>query len=83
MFQNTISEFARIVSGIMLLAVRSQVQVPMRSFFFFNLPNPSSRTRGLGSTQPVTEMSITNILGGKGRPELKADNLTVICEPII
>jgi hypothetical protein len=24
---------------------------------FFNLPNPSSRTMALGSTQPLTEMS--------------------------
>jgi hypothetical protein len=36
---------------------------------FFNLPNPSSRTMALGSTQPVTEMSTRNIgifLGVKG-----------------
>jgi hypothetical protein len=37
----------------------------------------------LGSTQPLTEMSTRNILGGKGRPARKADNLTVICEPIV
>jgi hypothetical protein len=30
----------------------------------FNLPNPSSRTMALGSTQPLTEMSIRNLLGG-------------------
>jgi hypothetical protein len=30
---------------------------------FFNLPNPSSRTVAQGSTQPLTEMSTTN-LGG-------------------
>jgi hypothetical protein len=35
----------------------------------------------LGSTQPLTEMSTRNIPGGKGRPALKADNLTIICEP--
>jgi hypothetical protein len=29
---------------------------------FFNLPNPSSRTLALGSTQPLTEMSTRNIL---------------------
>jgi hypothetical protein len=28
---------------------------------FFNLPNPSSRTMALGSTQPLTEMSIGNL----------------------
>jgi hypothetical protein len=37
----------------------------------------------LGSTQPLTEMSTTNILGGKGRPARKAENLTAICEPNI
>jgi hypothetical protein len=35
----------------------------------------------LGSTQPLTEMSIRNVPGGKGRPARKAD-LTDICEPI-
>jgi hypothetical protein len=34
------------------------------------------------STQPLTEMSNRNLSGGKGRPARKADNLTVICEPI-
>jgi hypothetical protein len=29
---------------------------------FFNLPNPSSRTMVLGSTQPLTEMSTRNVL---------------------
>jgi hypothetical protein len=28
---------------------------------FFNLPNPSSRTMALGSTQPLTEMGTRNI----------------------
>jgi hypothetical protein len=37
----------------------------------------------LGSTQPLTEMSTTNIPGGKWRPEFKADNLTANCEPIV
>jgi hypothetical protein len=36
-----------------------------------------------GSTQPLTEMSIRNLLAGKGRPARKADNLTAICEPIV
>jgi hypothetical protein len=36
----------------------------------------------LWSTQPLTEMSTGNLPGGKGRPALKADNLTGICEPI-
>jgi hypothetical protein len=31
---------------------------------FFDLPNPSSRTMALGSTQPLTEMSTRNLRGG-------------------
>jgi hypothetical protein len=49
-------------------------------WIFFNLPNPSSRNMALGSAQPLKEMSTRNILGGKGRPERKADNLTAIYE---
>jgi hypothetical protein len=37
----------------------------------------------LGSTQPLTEMSARNLPVGKGRPALKADNLTAICESIV
>jgi hypothetical protein len=37
----------------------------------------------LGSTQLLTEMSTRNILGGKGRPARKADNLAAIHEPIV
>jgi hypothetical protein len=37
----------------------------------------------LGSTQPLTEISIRNLPGSKGRPARKADNLTAICEPIV
>jgi hypothetical protein len=37
----------------------------------------------LGLTQPLTEMSTRNLLGGKGRLALKADNLTTISEPIV
>jgi hypothetical protein len=36
----------------------------------------------LGSTQPLTEMSTRNVLGGKGWPALKADNLITFFEPI-
>jgi hypothetical protein len=67
----------------MLQAGRLRVQFPMRSLDFFNLPNPSSRTMALGSTQSVTEMSTRNLPLGKGRPAHKADNLTTICEPIV
>jgi hypothetical protein len=37
----------------------------------------------LVSIQPLTEMSIKNLPGGKERPARKADNLTAICEPIV
>jgi hypothetical protein len=50
---------------------------------FFNLPNPSSRTMALGSTQLLTGMSTKNLPRGKGRPARKADNLTAICELIV
>jgi hypothetical protein len=36
----------------------------MRPLDFFNLPDPSSRTISLGSTQPLTEMSTRNLPGG-------------------
>jgi hypothetical protein len=36
----------------------------------------------LGSTQPLTEMSIRNLQGGKGRPTRKADNFIAIFELI-
>jgi hypothetical protein len=35
-------------------------------YFFFNLPNTSSRTMALGLTQPLTEMSTRNLPGGRG-----------------
>jgi hypothetical protein len=38
---------------------------PKEVIVFFNLPNPSSCTMALGSTQPLTEMSIRNLLGGQ------------------
>jgi hypothetical protein len=50
---------------------------------FFDWPNHSNLTMAFGSTQPQTEMSTRNLLGGKGRTERKADNLTTICEPIV
>jgi hypothetical protein len=37
----------------------------------------------LGSTQPLTEKSTRNLLGGKGRPAREADNLAAICEQIV
>jgi hypothetical protein len=43
--------------------------IPGEFIRFFNLPNLSSRTR--------------NLLGGKGRPARKADNLTAISESTV
>jgi hypothetical protein len=37
----------------------------------------------VGTTQPLTEMSTSNLSGGKGLPARNVDNLSVICEPII
>jgi hypothetical protein len=50
---------------------------------FFNLPNPSTRTMAVGFTQPLEQMSNRDLSGGKLRPELKAGNLTAICEQIV
>jgi hypothetical protein len=66
----------------MLQAGRSQDPILMK-WISFNLPNPSSRTMTLRSTQLLTEMSTRNILGGKERPARRADNLTAIYEPIV
>jgi hypothetical protein len=70
--------------GTMLQAGRPRVWFPMRSLvFFFNWPNPSSRTMDLWSIQPLTEMSARSLPGGKGRPACKADNLTAIWDPTV
>jgi hypothetical protein len=52
---------------------------------FFSLPNSSSRTMAMESTQPLTEMSTRNLPGRVkgGRPARRADNLTAICEVIV
>jgi hypothetical protein len=50
---------------------------------FFNRFNPSSTTMTLVLTQPLTEMSISNLPEGKWQPGRKADNLSAICEPIV
>jgi hypothetical protein len=59
--------------GTMLQVGRSPVRVPSE-VDFFNLPNPSSRTMALVSTQPLTEMCTRNFPGGKKRPERRTDN---------
>jgi hypothetical protein len=64
----------------MLQVGRSSVRV-QDEVDICKLPNPSSLTMALGSTQPLTEMSTRNLRGGKKRPARKAGNLTAICEP--
>jgi hypothetical protein len=66
----------------MLQAGRSPVRVP-DEVDFFNLPDPSSRTMALWSTQPLIEMSTRNLAGVKKRPARRADNLAAIYEPNI
>jgi hypothetical protein len=52
--------------GTMLQAERSRFDSRWGYWiFFFNLPNPSSRTMSLWSTQPLTEMITRNLPGGK------------------
>jgi hypothetical protein len=63
----------------MLQDGRSPFRVPDK-LDFFNLPNPSSRTMALGSTQPLTEMSNRNLPGAKKQPVCTADNLAAIYE---
>jgi hypothetical protein len=58
----------------MLQAGRSPVRVPVE-VDFFNLPNPSSHTRALGSTEPLTEMSTRHFHGSKKRPARRAPTL--------
>jgi hypothetical protein len=64
----------------MLQAERSPVRVP-DEVDFFNLPNPSSHTMALGSTQPLTKMSTRNLPEGKKRPARRGDKLAAIYEP--
>jgi hypothetical protein len=66
----------------MLQARRSLVRFPMRSLDFFSGPHPSSRTKALGSTEPLAEMSTRNLPGCKGQPARKADTFTAFCELI-
>jgi hypothetical protein len=50
---------------------------------FFNSRDPSSRIVALGSIQPLTEMGIRNLPGGKVRPARKADSITAVFETIV
>jgi hypothetical protein len=62
--------------GTVLQAGRSRFRVPNRSLDVFNCPNPPCHTIALGSTQPLTEMSTSNLPGGKELLAPRADNLT-------
>jgi hypothetical protein len=64
--------------GTMIQFWRSQVWFPKRSL---DWPHSSSSIISLGLAQPLTEMSIRNLPGVKGRPMSKTDNLAVIFEP--
>jgi hypothetical protein len=55
---------------------------PDEVIWFFNWPNPTSRTMAPGATQSLTEMSTWN-LTDKGRPARKAHKLTAFCQPIM
>jgi hypothetical protein len=67
----------------MLQAGRLRGSIPDEVIGFFNLPNLSSSTMALGSTQPLREMSTRNLPGGERQLARKADNLTAICEPTV
>jgi hypothetical protein len=64
----------------MLQAGSSTVRVP-NEVDFFNLPNPSSCSMAMGSTQPLTEISTRNLPGGKKQPARRANNVAAIYEP--
>jgi hypothetical protein len=58
----------------MLQVGRSRVRVPMR-WIIFNLPNPSSLTMALGSTQPLTGISTRIFLGVNGSRRVRLTTL--------
>jgi hypothetical protein len=64
----------------MLQAERSPVRVP-DEVDFFNLPNTSSCTMALGSTQPLTKTSTRNLPGGKKWPAPSMTKCPKIWEP--
>jgi hypothetical protein len=67
----------------MLQVGRSRVRFPMRSLdFSIELILPVA-LMSLRLTQPVTETSTRNLLGGKGRPARKAVNLTAMYEQMV
>jgi hypothetical protein len=85
MYWNSIKQSIHYCVNIRFYATSRKVAglIPHEVIGFFDWPNPYSRNMALGSTQPLREMSITSLTGGKGRPGRKADNLTAISEPIV
>jgi hypothetical protein len=80
-FLDYVSDYLASVGwGNTLQAGRSPVRVP-EEVDFFNLPNLSSRTMALESTQLLAKMSTMSLPGGKKRPARRADNLAAIYEP--
>jgi hypothetical protein len=49
---------------IIMMMIIIIITIPDEVIEFFNLPNPSSRTTALGSTQPLRVMSTRNLPGG-------------------
>jgi hypothetical protein len=49
------------MSHIMYLGRKVAGSIPDEVIGFFHLPNPSSRTMAMGSTQPLIEMSTRNL----------------------
>jgi hypothetical protein len=89
-FSQTLSKTTKItaqasgtVVGTTLQAERRRVRFPIKSLIFFHWPNTSSRTMALGSTQPPNSNEYQEPSLDKERPDRKADNLTIICEPIV
>jgi hypothetical protein len=61
----------------------SRYQIAGEVIAFFSYPSPFSTNMALGLTQPLTEINTGNLPPGKGRPTHKADDLAVVCEPIV
>jgi hypothetical protein len=66
-----------------LQARTSRVRFPMMPLDFLIDLLFAATLWPLESTQPLTEMSTRNLLGGEGLPVRKADNFTAICESTI
>jgi hypothetical protein len=56
--------------------------IPDEVIWFFNWPNPSSRTMGLGSGQPLTEMSTRIFLGVKDSRSVRLTTSPLSLSPL-